>query len=130
MSDATAERPVKQPGPDHPITIARNPSRVVVKAGEVTVADTRDALTLREASYPPVQYVPLEDVDRSLLEPTDHASYCPFKGDASYYTVKGAENGENAVWEYRAPYDAVAEIKGHVAFYADRITVSEEPAAS
>lgn len=128
MSDTTAARPVKQPGPDHPITIEPNPSRVLVRAGGRTVADTRRALTLREADYPPVQYVPLEDVDRSLLEPTDHATYCPFKGDASYYTITGSENGANAVWEYRTPHSAVAAIEGHVAFYADRVEVSEQPA--
>lgn len=128
MSDATREKPIKQPGPNHPITIEPNPNRVRVRAGEATIAETTRALTLREADYAPVQYIPLEDVDTSLLSATDHATYCPFKGDASYYSIAAAERGENAVWEYREPYDAVAEIRGHVAFYADRVEVSEEPA--
>ena len=87
-----------------------------------TVADSRRALTLREADYAPVAYIPLEDVDRSLLESTDHSSYCPYKGDANYYSVPaGGERSANAVWEYRSPYPAVAEIAGHVAFYPDRV---------
>jgi len=126
MSDTTAERPVKQPGPEHPITIEPNPARVVVRAGERVIADTTRALTLREAGYAPVSYIPLEDVERSLLIPTDHATYCPYKGDASYYTIDGAERGENAVWEYREPYAAVAAIAGHVAFYPDRVRISEQ----
>jgi uncharacterized protein (DUF427 family) len=130
MSDATTEKPVLQPGPNHPITIEPNPARVLVKVDGKVVADTRNALTLREASYPPVQYVPLQDVDASLITPTDHATYCPFKGDASYYTIAAGEDGENAVWEYREPYQAVAAIKGHVAFYADRVELTEEPPAS
>jgi uncharacterized protein (DUF427 family) len=129
MSEATTEKPVRQPGPDHPITIEPNPARVLVKVGDTVLADTRGALTLREASYPPVQYVPLEDVDTSLLTATDHATYCPYKGDASYYTITVGDEGENAVWEYRAPYAPVAEIKGHVAFYTNRVQLAEEPAA-
>jgi uncharacterized protein (DUF427 family) len=126
MSDATTQRPVKEPGPDHPITIEPNPARVIVRAGGAIVADTRRALTLREAGHAPVQYVPLEDVDRTRLTPTDHATYCPYKGDASYYTIEDAENGANAVWEYREPRAAVAPIEGHVAFYADRVEIAEQ----
>ena len=107
------DKPIMQPGPDHPITIEANPSRVVVSVAGKTVADSQHALTLREADYAPVQYIPLADVDESLLEATDHASYCPFKGDASYYNVPaGAERSANAVWVYRAPYDAVAADQG------------------
>jgi uncharacterized protein (DUF427 family) len=93
-----------------------------------TLADSQNALTLREASYPPVQYIPLSDVDESLLQGTDHASYCPFKGDASYYSIPvGGERSTNAVWVYRQPHDAVAQIKDHVAFYPDRVdSISEE----
>ena len=127
-----SEKKIREPGPDHPITIEPNPDRVVVTVAGKTVADTRRALTLREAGYPPVAYVPLEDVDRSLLEPTDHSSYCPFKGDANYYSVPaGGERSANAVWEYRSPYPAVAEIAGHVAFYPDRVdSIAQEPAAA
>ena len=117
-----SERQIMEPGPDHPITIEPNPDRVVVTVAGKTVADTRRALTLQEADYEPVAYIPLEDVDRSLLEPTDHSSYCPFKGDANYYSVPaGGERSANAVWEYRSPYPAVDEIAGHVAFYPDRV---------
>ncbi len=128
MSDSTAtgERPVKIPGPDHPITIERNPGRVVVSMDGQQLADTREALTLQESSYPAVQYIPLADVNRDLLTPSDHESYCPFKGEASYYSVPSAgESGVNLVWEYREPYDAVAQIRGHVAFYADRVEIDE-----
>jgi uncharacterized protein (DUF427 family) len=125
------DRPVKHPGPDHPITIEPNPARVVVSLAGRVIADSRNALTLREASYPPVQYIPREDVDMSLLQRTEHASYCPFKGDASYYSVPaGGERSVNAVWTYEAPFAAVAEIAGHVAFYPDRVdAISEEDAA-
>src|SRR3954453_2334866 len=116
MSEQTASpqasgRSVKVPGPNHPITIEPNPGRVVVSIDGREVADTREALTLREGSYAPVQYIPLGDLHRELLTRSDHATYCPFKGDASYYSIPIAgERGLNAVWEYRDPYDAVAEI--------------------
>lgn len=117
---------VKQPGPDHPITIARNPARVTVTLGGQTIADTRDALVLREASYPAVQYIPRKDVDMALLERTDHATYCPYKGDCSYYSLPAAgERGTNAVWTYETPYHSVAEIAGHLAFYPDRVVIAE-----
>jgi uncharacterized protein (DUF427 family) len=120
-------RAVKIPGPDHPITIERNPARVAVKAAGHTIADTREALTLREASYGPVQYIPLKDVDRSQLRRTDHATYCPYKGDCAYYSIPaGGEKLENAVWTYEAPYEAVAKIKDHVAFYAARVEITIE----
>ena len=115
-------RSVKIPGPDHPITITPTARRVVVSVGGRVVADSRNALTLQEASYPAVQYVPLADVDVSLLERTTHATYCPYKGDCAYYSVpSGGERAVNAVWTYEQPYDAVAAIRGHVAFYPDRV---------
>jgi uncharacterized protein (DUF427 family) len=120
-------RPIKFPGLDHPITITRNPHRVVVRAAGRVIADTRDALTLREASYAPVQYIPLKDVDTSLLARTEHATYCPYKGQCSYYSIPlGGERAVNSVWTYEEPYAAVAAIKGHVAFYLDRIDGLEE----
>jgi uncharacterized protein (DUF427 family) len=123
-------KPVKTPGPDHPITIERNPARIVVSVGGRVVADTRDALTLREASYPPVQYIPRKDVDMSLLARTERATYCPYKGDCAYYSIPlGGQRSVNAVWTYEAPYAAVAEIKGHLAFYPDRVDAIEEGAA-
>ena len=116
------EKQIKLPGPDHPISIERNPARVVVSVADHVVADTRNALTLREADYSPVQYIPLEDVDFSQLKQTDHATYCPYKGDCSYYSVPaGEKKSVNAVWTYENPYPAVAQIKGHVAFYPDRV---------
>jgi uncharacterized protein (DUF427 family) len=115
------------PGPGHPITVEPSRSRVTVKADGQLVADTRTALVLREASYAPVFYVPLADVDEAKLTRTDHHSYCPYKGDASYYSIPAlGEVGENAVWEYREPYPPVAEIKGTVAFYADRVEITEQ----
>lgn len=119
-------KPIKIPGPDHPITISRNPGRVVVRLGDVVVADSRNALTLREASYPAVQYIPRADADMALLRRTDHATYCPYKGEASYFSVAaGGAERENAVWSYEAPYDAVAGIKDHLAFYADRFEITD-----
>jgi uncharacterized protein (DUF427 family) len=113
---------VKLPGPDHPISIERNPARIVVSVAGRVVADTRNALTLRESDYSPVQYIPREDVDLSQLKRTDHVTYCPYKGDCSYYSVPAeAEQSVNAVWTYENPYPAVEQIKGHVAFYPDRV---------
>jgi uncharacterized protein (DUF427 family) len=118
---------IKIPGPDHPITIARNANRVVVKVAGRIVADTQDALTLREASYQPVQYIPRKDVDMTLLAPTDHTTYCPYKGDCAYFSIPlGGERATNAVWSYEAPYPAVAAIKDHLAFYPDRVDAIEE----
>ena len=115
-------KPIKVPGPDHPITIKANPLRVVVSVGGLIVADTRNALTLREASYPAVQYIPRKDVDMSLLARTDHATYCPYKGDCAYYSIAaGGERSVNAVWTYEAPYAAVSEIREYLAFYPDRV---------
>jgi uncharacterized protein (DUF427 family) len=126
-----ADRQKMQPGPEHPITIEPHRGRVVVSVAGRVIADTRDALTLREASYPPVQYIPLADVETSLLEPTDNASYCPYKGDASYYSVPmGGERSVNAVWTYEAPFAAVAEIEGHVAFYPDRVDAIDDQDAA
>lgn len=115
-------RTIKQPGPDHPITIERNPKRVIVTVAGKVIADTTEAQALREAAYPVVQYIPRKDVDMSALERTGHASYCPYKGDASYYSIPaGGERSVNAIWTYEAAYPAVAAIQDHVAFYPDRV---------
>jgi uncharacterized protein (DUF427 family) len=120
------ERTVKTPGPDHPIAVEPNPSHVVVRAGGRVVADTARALTLREASYPPVQYIPLADVEPTALEATDSRTYCPYKGDASYYSLVTADGTvADAVWTYDTPYDAVAPIAGHVAFYPQHVELTE-----
>ncbi|WP_277183628.1 DUF427 domain-containing protein [Caballeronia sp. BR00000012568055] len=116
------ERTVKIPGPDHPITVSRSASHIIVMAGGRVIADSTDALALREASYPEVLYIPRKDVDMSLLERTSHSTYCPYKGECSYYSIPaGGDKAINAVWTYEAPYDAVTEIKEHVAFYPDRV---------
>jgi uncharacterized protein (DUF427 family) len=122
-----SDRVIKIPGPDHPIAIEPNPRRVVVRLGDKVVADTTRALTLREASYPAVQYIPRADVDMSMLERSDHSTYCPFKGQAAYFSIpSGGERSVNAIWTYEAPYDAVAQIKDHLAFYPDRVDAIEE----
>ncbi|MEC4593611.1 MULTISPECIES: DUF427 domain-containing protein [Nitrospirillum] len=116
------EKTIKIPGPDHPITIERNPRRVVVTLGGKVIADTRDALSLREARYPAVQYIPRKDVDMAALERTDHATHCPYKGDASYFSIPaGGARAVNAIWTYEAPHAAVGAIKDHLAFYPDRV---------
>jgi uncharacterized protein (DUF427 family) len=100
---------------------------VVVSVAGRVVADTSHALTLREATYPVVQYIPRGDVDLSLLERTDHATYCPYKGECAYYSIPaGGARSANAVWTYEAPYEAVAPIKDHLAFYPDRVDAVEE----
>ena len=118
---------MKLPGPDHPISITPNPKRVRVSFAGKTIADTTHALILQEANYPPVQYIPRADVDMKLLVATAHASHCPYKGDASYFTISaGGRESENAVWSYVAPYPAMAEIAGHLAFYPNRVDGIEE----
>jgi uncharacterized protein (DUF427 family) len=120
-----SDKPILQPGPDHPITITPNSQRVVVSLDGHTIADTTSALSLQEADYPVVHYVPLADVDQARLQPTEHSTYCPYKGDASYYSIPvGGAAADNAVWSYRSPFDAVAEIKDYVAFYPDRVAIS------
>jgi uncharacterized protein (DUF427 family) len=118
---------MKVPGPDHPITITPNAKRVRVSFGGKVIADTTRALSLKEASYPAVQYIPREDASMDLLERTDHATHCPYKGDAAYFTI--AVNGrraENAVWTYEQTFPAVGPIAGHLAFYPNRVDAIEE----
>jgi uncharacterized protein (DUF427 family) len=118
---------MKQPGPDHPITIEPNPHRVRVLVGGVIVAETTRALTLKEARLPPVQYIPREDAQMDLFERTEHKSHCPYKGDAAYYTVTaGGIVARNAAWTYEQPYPAVGEIAGHLAFYPGKVDAIEE----
>jgi uncharacterized protein (DUF427 family) len=116
------DRPRYTPGPDHPITITPTGERVVVTVAGKVVADSTSALSLQEATYPVVQYIPLADVDRSLLERTATQTYCGYKGDATYYSIPaGGDRSVDAIWEYQAPSEAVAQIKDHVAFYPDRV---------
>lgn len=117
---------VRVPGPDHPITISANPKKVRISLGGTVLAETKHALTLREAAYPAVQYVPRNDANMSLLAKTAHTTYCPYKGDAGYFTIHAdGKTLENAIWTYEQPYDAVKEIAGHLAFYPDRVTIEE-----
>ncbi|WP_426610080.1 DUF427 domain-containing protein [Bradyrhizobium sp. McL0616] len=124
------ERTIKIPGPDHPITIERNEKRVIVTVGGRVIADTRNALTLRESKYPPVQYIPRQDVNMAALARSATQTFCPYKGDAAYFSIPaGGERSTDAIWTYEAPYEAVAEIKNHLAFYPDRVDAIEEQAA-
>jgi uncharacterized protein (DUF427 family) len=117
---------VKIPGPDHPITIKPAAERVRVTFNGKVVADTRRALVMQEAAYKPVFYIPREDAQMAAFERTAHSTMCPYKGDASYYTIKvGDRVAENAIWSYESPYSAVAEIANHLAFYPDRVDAIE-----
>ena len=118
---------MKLPGPDHPISVAPNSRRVRVTIAGTTVADSSNTLTLKEASYPPVHYIPRADVDMRALTRTDHRTHCPYKGDASYFTIRvDGRQADNAVWSYEQPFPAVAEIKEYLAFYPNRVDKIEE----
>jgi uncharacterized protein (DUF427 family) len=122
-SDMTGKL-VLVPGPDHPITVTPAETTVTVRWGDRVIAKTDDALTLRESTYPAVYYLPLDAVDADVLEPSTHRTYCPFKGDASYYSLSDGETlAENAVWTYLTPYDAVSGIAGRVAFYPHQVEI-------
>lgn len=115
-------RPIKTPGPDHPISIAPSGKHIVVSAGGQIIADTKNALTLQEASYPAVYYIPRADVNTALLAPSSHQTYCPYKGDCSYYSIApGGDRSINAIWTYEQPHASVAQIAGYMAFYPDRV---------
>ena len=129
--DAKPARTPRIPGPDHPIAIVKNARRVVVTLAGKVIADTRDALTLREASYPGVQYIPRKDVDMTQLERTSHSTYCPYKGECSYFSLPaGGARSVNSVWSYEQPYESVAAIRDHLAFYPDRVDSIEETSAT
>jgi uncharacterized protein (DUF427 family) len=117
---------MKLPGPDHPITITANPKRVRISADGVVIADTTQALTLKEASYPAVQYVPRKDANMALLARTNRVTHCPYKGDANYFSIVADGRAiENATWTYETPFPAMAEISGRLAFYPDRVKIEE-----
>jgi uncharacterized protein (DUF427 family) len=117
---------MKLPGPEHPITITQTPRRIRVTAGNIVIADTTRALTLKEAKYPAVLYVPREDANMALLARTDRVTHCPYKGDASYYSVKAGDTTlDNAIWTYETPFPAMTEISGHLAFYPDKVKIEE-----
>jgi uncharacterized protein (DUF427 family) len=121
------DRVIKQPGPDHPITIEPSGTRVVVTVAGRAIVDTRGALILREANYPPILYVPRSDADMSALERSELTTYCPYKGECSYFSIPiGEDKSKNAVWTYEVPYPAVQEIKEHLAFYPNRVDAISE----
>jgi uncharacterized protein (DUF427 family) len=123
------QKPVKIPGPDHPISVAPHAKRVRVKFNGVVIAESSRALAMQERGYPLVFYIPRDDADRSLLVRTEHSTYCPYKGDASYFSIRvGDRISENAIWSYETPYDAVAPIKEYLAFYPNRVDGIEEVA--
>lgn len=123
-----SERRRLEPGPGHPITVQPYDGRVTVQAGETTIADTKRAIELQEAGCPVRFYIPLDDVDRSALRESDRHTYCPYKGEASYYDIELDDGSPlaGAVWYYPEPYDAVADIAGTVCFYADHVTITTQ----
>jgi uncharacterized protein (DUF427 family) len=124
----TDTRPRLEPGPDHPITIQAHPSHVTVHAGPVLIAQTDKAIELLEAGHPPVLYLPLDDLNKELIRFSEQHTYCPYKGEASYYDIVTGEGGtlEGAIWYYPHPYPAVDAIAGHIAFYDDRVTITDQ----
>ena len=118
----------KIPGPDHPIAISPSQGRVRVLLGGEVIADTREALDLKESTYPVVHYLPRSAVQMDRLEKTAHSTYCPYKGDASYYSIiaKDGTRVENAVWSYETPFPAMKQIAGHLAFYPNKVAISTE----
>ncbi len=117
---------MREPGPDHPITITAHRDLVRVMLNGVAVAESRAALSLQEATYPPVLYVPRADADLSRFTKSARTSHCPYKGDASYFSLSvGDAIRPDAVWSYEAPFPAVAAIAGHLAFYPDRVDAIE-----
>jgi uncharacterized protein (DUF427 family) len=117
---------VRTPGPDHPISITNAGTRVCVRVKDRVIAESSHALRLEEKGYPPVYYIPRDDVDMSLLARTTHYTYCPYKGDCTYYSIPmGGTKSEFAVWTYEEPYEAVARIKDHLAFYPARVDAIE-----
>jgi uncharacterized protein (DUF427 family) len=117
---------MKLPGPDHPITITPNPKRVRVTADGVVIAETTHALTLKEAIYPAVQYIPRQDAKMDLFTRTERTTHCPYKGDANYFSIKtSGKTLDNAIWTYETPFPAMAEIAGHLAFYPDKVKIEE-----
>ncbi len=120
------DRPVREPTADHPITVEPTGKHVTVRVNGEVVAETDDALTLQESTYPAVHYIPLHDVVEGVLTSSDTSTYCPYKGDASYYhvTTTAGDTVEDVMWTYQQPYPAVGDIAGHVAFYPDKAEIA------
>ncbi len=120
------DKPVREPGADHPITVERTGKHVTVRVNGDVIAESDNALTLQESTYPAVQYIPIGDVVQTALTSSDTTTYCPYKGDASYFhvTTTSGDTVEDAIWTYQQPYPAVADIAGHVAFYPNKAEIS------
>jgi uncharacterized protein (DUF427 family) len=117
---------IRIPGPDHPITISPAEGKVRVTVAGRVVAESTRALRLEENGYPPVYYLPRNDADMSLLVRTTHYTYCPYKGDCTYYSIPiGGPKSENAVWTYEKPHEAVASIGEYLALYPSRVDAIE-----
>jgi uncharacterized protein (DUF427 family) len=122
----TKGKDIRIPGPDHPITISPAEGKIRVTVGGRIVAESTGALRLDEKGHPPVYYLPRSDADMSLLVRSEHYTYCPYKGDCTYYTISvGGTKSEDAVWTYETPYEAVASIKEYLAFYPSRVDAIE-----
>ncbi len=120
------DKPVREPTADHPITVERTGRHVTVRVNGDVIAESDNALTLQESTYPAVQYIPIDDVVQTALTSSDTTTYCPYKGDASYFhvTTTSGDTVEDAIWTYQQPYPAVADIAGHVAFYPNKAEIS------
>ena len=117
---------IKIPGPEHPITISPAEGKVRVTVAGRIVAKSTQALRLEEKGYPHFYYLPRGDADMSLFVRITHYTYCPYKGDCTYYSIPiGGAKSEYAVWTYEKPYQAVAEIKECLAFYPSRVDAIE-----
>jgi uncharacterized protein (DUF427 family) len=117
---------IKIPGPDHPITISPAEGKVRVTVAGRIVAESTQALRLEEKGYPPLYYLPRSDAEMSLLLRTTHYTYCPYKGDCTYLSIPiGGEKSKYEVWTYEKPYEAVVDIKEHLAFYPTRADAIE-----
>jgi uncharacterized protein (DUF427 family) len=121
-----SDKPVREPSADHPITVAPTGAHVTVRVNGQIVAESDNALTLQESTYPAVQYIPRDDVVSSALTSSDTTTYCPYKGDATYFNVTtgSGDTVTDAIWTYEQPYPAVADIAGHVAFYPDKAEIT------
>jgi uncharacterized protein (DUF427 family) len=125
-STSSKDKEIKIPGPDHPITISPTEGKIRVTVAERIVAESTRALRLEEKGYPPIYYLPRNDAGMSLLVRTSHYTYCPYKGDCSYYSIPiGGSRSENAVWTYERPHEAVAGINEYLAFYPTRVDAIE-----
>ena len=122
-----SNRPILQPGPDHPITIESHQGPITVRAGDHVIAATDRALVLKEASYPPVYYLPRGDARMDLLALSTTTSWCPYKGEASYFSVPSlGVRGVDAVWTYEHPSAPAAMVADHLAFFPDRVSIENE----